>query len=332
MRRQDIIAVLTREEKTALVTNAFRLLCNLKVFDDVKELSAQLKRLLEQLYQDEKDDCFYKSTDGYNSPSNPDFIEYCTAYKQIADIVYFADGKISNGLVQAQLSAWTPTTAVQQKLDIKNNAYRQDYERRQNGTAIQEAVKADIKRREKTFWNSLLQYRHLYLKYQMCKYLNKKFTVPKRFNAKTQPLWKLVEQLKATVANLSDDQQTHVVTATDNVYKAVSQLFYAHDYCSRMSLIVFPTKEDIKEADRQKCLELYDNNNRDCYGWLKQVRFWHEEFIALQEDPDIKNKVLRSRLTNFINVIYTLQCYADKSDSYIKEFLTLLGIVKPKEE
>lgn len=332
MRRRDIIAVLTQEEKSVLVTNAFNLLCNLKVFEDTKGLVAQLKRLLEQLYQEESEACFNKISGGYNSPTNLDCVEYCVAYKQIADILYFEDGKLSNGLSEIWLSSWTPSEAAKKELDTKNAIFRQDYEKRQNGVAVTDAVIADIKRQEKIFKNSLLQRRRLFLKYQMCKYLNKKFTVPKCFSGQTLPLWKLVEQLKETVFSFDEEQQKHIAKAIDPVINALSQLFYVHEFCTRISLITFPTEGDIKEAYRQKTLELYDDNIRDHNGWVQHIRFWHESYFSIQEDPDIKDKALNHHIANLVNVVYTLQRYIDTHEDDIRDFLLLLGIAKPKEE
>ena len=330
MRRQDIIAALTQEEKLNLVKSTFSLLCNLKPFEDTKSLVAQLQKFLEQLYQQEPDICFSKNSGGYPSPTNLSCVEYAIACKQIGDIVYFADGKISDGFNTAYLSSWIPTAETQEKLDIKNETYRRDYEDRQTGVAIQKQVKVNIKNKEKSFWNSLLKYRHLFLKYQMCKYLEKRFTVPKRFNSKSTPLWQLAEQLK-TAVTFSSEQQKQIASTIEDINTAISQLFYSHDYCSRISVLSFNSQEDIAEADRQKCLDCYDFN-RDNNGWLQQVRFWHEDYITITGDPDIEGKILNIRIATLINIIYTLQCYGEKTGGDIKDFLTVLGIIKPQED
>lgn len=333
MRRQEIIAVLTEEEKQNLVRNSFRLLCDLQVFDDTKTLVTQLKRLLVQLYKNEPDACFHKTADGYHSASNIDYIDYYVAYKQIADLYYFADGKLTtSGLKNVEMPPWEPSEKTRQELEQKNNKCREDYNKRQSGQALEEEAKANIKSKEKSFWNSLLKHRHLFLKYQMCKYLKKKFTVPKRFNNKSISLWQLAEQLK-TAVTFSSEQQKQIANTIDDINTAISQLFYSHDYCSRISVLSFNSQEDIAAADRQKCLDYYDNDvNRNKHGWLQQVRFWHEDYITITDDPDIEGKNLNIRIATLVNIIYTLQCYGEKTGGDIKDFLTVLGIIKPQED
>lgn len=328
MRRRDIIAVLTQEEKTALITNTFKLLCNLNVFNDVKGMVAQLKRLLEQLYQDEPEICFEKLSRDYNSPSDSDCIEYCVPCKKVMSIHYFADGKISDGLQKEWLSPWTVSKVTQEKLDIKNAAFRNSYESKQTGVVSQESIQNDIKKRDKDFWDSLLRRRNLFLKYQVCKFLEKKFKVPKRFGSKQRPLWKIAECLK-DADTFNFEQQKQIVKAMENVDQAISQLFYNNDYCSRVSLVNFTTQENINEAVKQKSLEYY---LRDHNGWLQTKRLWTETYIDLITDPDIKDKTMLRKISNFINLVYSLQCYGEQVKGDIKDFFILIGIMKSQEE
>lgn len=329
MRRQEIIAVLTEEEKQNLVRNSFRLLCDLQVFDDTKALVTQLKRLLVQLYKNEPDACFHKTAGGYHSASNTGYIDYYVVYKQIADWHYFADGRLTNGLENVELPPWEPSENTRQELEQKNNKCREEYNKRQNGQALEEEAKADIKKKDKDFWNGLLKHRYLCLKYQLCKVLKKKFVVPKRFNVNKQPLWQLAASLKDS--NLSILQRQQVDEVIKDLYKkTLAPLFQSSSYSYSLSLIVFPSLADLNDAYAQRSLT-YDT--RDDKGWLQTNRFWKEEFIENKEDPAIKEKSVPLSVSRFINAVYTLQHYAEAAaDADVKEFLQAIGIVQPATE
>lgn len=330
MRRQEIIAALTEEEKQNLARNSFRLLCDLQVFDDTKALVTQLKRLLVQLYKNVPDACFHKTADGCYSASNIDYIDYYVAYKQIADLYYFADGRLTTGgFKNVEMPPWEPSNKTRQELEQKNNQCREEYNKRQSGQALEEEAKADIKKKDKDFWNGLLKHRYLCLKYQLCKVLKKKFTVPKRFNVNKQPLWQLAAALKDS--NLSILQRQQVDEVIEDLHKkTLAPLFQSSPYSYCLSLIVFPSLADLNDAYTQRSLT-YDT--RDDKGWLQTNRFWKEEFIENKEDPAIKEKSVPFSVSCFINAVYTLQHYAKTAaDEDVKEFLQAIGIVQPAPE
>lgn len=325
--RQEIISVLTEEEKQTTVLASLRLLSTLEKFEGTNMLMSSLRKLLVQIFEKEPEHYVEEHIDTPLKAYH-DYAVYCSAYKIIGTCKYFASGKVTYDLYSTiMLPAWEPKDEDIVKTIAENTKrFRQQFQTRFEQDTAEAQADKDIKHKDKEFWKTLQQHKYCFMKYQICKFLKRKFKAPKRFMIGSKTLWQFVDLLRQIKLQKKDTSciDEHIQKA----YMAMSNLFQIiGPRCYAINL--FESTDNISTAVKEKSLCKASDNSL----YLSGDRLWSQLYIKTKQDPRVKNIGDLSRERKLIDWFYTLQDMSREGtiNSELKEFLELLGIIQKEE-
>lgn len=325
--RQEVISVLTEEEKQTTVLASLKLLSTLEKFEGTSVLMSSLKKLLVQIFEKEPEHYVEEHID---TPLRAyhDYAVHCSAYKIIGTCKYFASGKVTYDFYSTiMLPAWEPKDKdVVRTIAENTKRFRQQFQNRFKQDTAEVQADKDIKQKDKEFWKTLQQHKYCFMKYQICKFLKRKFKVPKRFTIGSKTLWQFVDILRQI--KLQKKDTSCIDEHMQKAYMAMTNLFQvigAHCY----AINLFTSTDNISVAIKGR--SLYAMSDRSSY--LSDQHLWSQLYIKTKQDPRVKNIGDLSRERKLIDWVYTLQNMSREGtiDSEFKEFLEFLGIIQKEE-
>lgn len=325
--RQEVISVLTEEEKQTTVLASLRLLSTLEKFEGTSMLMSSLRKLLVQIFEKEPEHYVEEHIDTPLKAYH-DYAVHCSAYKTIGVCKYFASGKVTYDFYSTiMLPAWEPKDKdVVRTIAENTKRFRQQFQTRfEQDTAKAQADK-DIRWKDKEFWKTLQQHKYCFMKYQVYKFLKRKFKAPKRFTVGGKTLWQFVDILRHMISQKKDT--LYIDEYITKAYIAMSDLFHVTGP-QRYAINLFGSTDNMSTAVKEK--SLYKASDNSLY--LSGDRLWSQLTITTKQDPQVKGIGDLSRERKLIDWVYTLQKMSREGaiDPELKEFLELLGIIQKEE-
>ena len=271
--------------------------------------------------------------------------------KKIKDkFYYYENGTVfADGQYLFDLPTWISEDAYVTK--TVNDSILKIVESREDKENVETMAAKEVKKVRNRF-NGILNRQHfLFIKYQMCKHLNKKFHVPKKFKIKGKPFYENAKVLEKILTGPK---------LTDSTFRALNNSFGYQDCCdlyhwlsslfnyftSTYSSTVSTTNIRLRipmatESQLEQMLEVHNvviNPDRERY-WITE-RIYREQYYSLTLEP-LKLNVGKVEeyyysgscidIVRFAKIAEALYNKEEVSQDF-KDFLVVMGLVEKKEE
>ena len=338
---KDILTTLSDYEIHQMLTHYLQLASDLDSYTPESKLIEKLKPDIQKLFSR-----IPESTS--NSYGGGEYFQ--VPCKKVADkFYYYENGTVfDDGHYLFDLLPWISKDSRVVKL--VNDSLLQIIKKKEE-TAETLAAKA-IKETQSRF-NGILNRRHfIFIKYQMCRYLNKKFHVPKKFKLKgklfyenARILEKILTSSEVTASTFRALNNSFGYQDCVDLYSWISALFGYHT--STYSNLTEPSNIGINiamatEAQLQQMLDLHDVVFRpdEEKSWITE-RLYQQKYYNVTLEPlklNIVDKVegyyWTGSITDIVRFAKIAEALYNKENvpEDLKDFLVIMGIVEKKGE
>lgn len=337
---KDILMTLSDYEVHTMLAHYLELASDLESYTPCCKLTEKLKSDIQKLFSriPESTSNSYGGGEYFQAPC-----------KKVADkFYYYENGAVfNNGSYLFTLSSWVAEDP--QVIKLTNDSILQIIKKKEE-TAETLAAKT-IKEIQNRFNGTLNRRQFIFIKYQMCKYLHKKFRIPKKFKLKGKLFYENARILEKILTSSE---------VTDSTFRALNNSFGHQDcveLCSLLSTLfgynastysnlTEPSNIMIHiatatEAQLQQMLDVHDVVIRpdEKRSWITE-RIYQQKYYRMTLEPlklnikKVKTYYWSGSVLDIVRFAKIAEALYNKEDvpEDLKDFLVVMGIVEKKGE